>query len=205
MFRTQELVPEVYPDKSRDFQLFCRMYDVVFNSVKRSIDSMNHTSSTDSCDARLLPLLKTKLGFFSDLEVTDDELRKILAAFPHIVKYKGSSKAIQYIINLYSRLFASSEGSVNMHPVNSNYVIEVFSDTAIQKTEILVELLKYIVPTGYMIDYYRTTIVNMNTCLQGTSIIKHYPKYVSKIVIRDDLDESLSGMINIAEVPDSGV
>lgn len=215
MFRIQDLVPEVYPNQSRDFQLFCRLYDIVFNSTKRSIDSMQHTSSTLKCDARLLPLLKTKVGFFSDVEVDDKDLRKILVSFPHIIKYKGSRKSINYIINLYSRLFQSTGRFINIRQDNSNYVIEVYSDTPVQKTELLVELLRYVIPAGYTVDYYSTKEVKIYQTVKTNSVINYSKtesfesvdgsiktRYVSKVVIRKDSD-NLSNILSLANISDS--
>ena len=46
LFRTQDNVPEIYVNESRDFQLLCRLKDVMINGVKYAIDSINHTSNT---------------------------------------------------------------------------------------------------------------------------------------------------------------
>lgn len=158
MFRIQNNVPEVYPDKSRDFQMFCRLFDVAFNSVKQSIDTMENITDTMSCDAVLLPLLKDKLGFFSSFELSDTELRYVLQAFPTIIRYKGSQQAITYITNLYSRLVSpiSSAAEVELRVDNGNYTLEVSSEKAVAKTQLLFELLKYVLPTGYTIDYFVT-------------------------------------------------
>lgn len=162
MFRVQNNVPEVYPDKSRDFQMFCRLFDVAFSSVKQSIDTMENITDTMSCDAVLLPLLKDKLGFFSAFELSDTELRYVLQAFPAIIRYKGSQQAITYITNLYSRLVSaiSSAAEVQLRVDNGNYVLEVSSEKAIVKTQLLFELLKYVLPTGYIIDYFVTEYQN---------------------------------------------
>lgn len=158
MFRTQNNVPEVYPDKSRDFQMFCRLFDAAFGSVKQSIDTMENITDTKTCDAVLLPLLKDKLGFFSDSSFSDTELRYILQAFPAIIRYKGSLQAILYIENLYSRLVSSvsSAAPVQINPFGGDYVIEISSEKAVVKTQLLFELLKYVLPAGYTIDYYVT-------------------------------------------------
>ena len=215
MFRTQNLVPEVYPDQSRDFQLFCRVFDFVFNSTKHSIDSMNRLSSTEKCDSRVLPLLRTKVGFFSDVDLNDEDLRKVLSSFPHIVKYKGSRRSIDYIVNLYSRLVSSSGTYIDVRISNPDYIIEVFSDTPIQKTELLVDLLQYVIPTGYIVDYYRTKSILIDSTLQGNSSITYQEikqplddhsnvkrLYVSKVVVKKDLEHHLDSIVNMASVSD---
>lgn len=158
MFRLQNNVPEVYPDRSRDFQMFCRLFDTSFNSVKQSIDTMDNISDTMSCDTVLLPLLKDKLGFKSSMRLGDKELRYILDAFPVIMRYKGSKRAIDYVTNLYSRIVSSisSSSPIQVTVENTNYIIEVSSEEAVVRSDLLFELLNYVLPTGYIIDYYVT-------------------------------------------------
>ena len=73
MFRLQNNVPEVYVDKSRDFQLFCRLYDSCFGGVKFSIDSMSRlTNASILPKRRSAALLKSAERFhpFSDTAVS---------------------------------------------------------------------------------------------------------------------------------------
>ena len=104
LFKVQNNVPEVYVNQSRDFQLLCRAYDSIVNGVKFDIDSMLSVINTDECNSRLLPLLQTKLGFISDVPATNDALRYVLKAFPHIVKNKGSLKAIQQAVIVFLKI-----------------------------------------------------------------------------------------------------
>ena len=223
MFRIQDMVPEVYPDQSRDFQMFCRAYDVAFNGVKQAIDSMNYLSSTQLCDSSVLQLLQSKLGFFTSIAATDDDMRCVLQAFPHIIKYKGSKKAIEYIVNLYSRLVAATDISIDI--TEKGRVIELSSNTPIKKTELLVALLKYIIPTGYTVDYYITSIVDRSTNLRTQGNLDYFVydtnsdsgdtniRYNAKVVIEEDLVPSgvteytefreLPNIVNIVNVADS--
>ena len=57
LFRTQENVPEIYVNKSRDFQILCRLKDVSFNSTKYLIDSLRHTPNTIEINETLLAAL----------------------------------------------------------------------------------------------------------------------------------------------------
>ncbi len=224
MFRIQDMVPEVYPDQSRDFQIFCRAYDVAFNGVKQAIDSMNNLSSTQLCDSSVLELLQSKLGFFSSIAATDADMRCVLQAFPHIIKYKGSKKAVEYIVNLYSRLVSATDISIDV--TGETRVIELSSNTPIRKTDLLVALLKYIIPTGYTVDYYITSIVNETTNVNTQSKLDYYVydtiteeageksvRYNARVVIHEDLQSTesteypesreLSNIVNIANVADS--
>ena len=84
MFLVENNVPDVYVQESRDFQLFSRLYDLVFQSSRFSIDSIPYASDTMHCNDALLPLIATKVGFFTDVNLTNYSHRKVLSAFYYI-------------------------------------------------------------------------------------------------------------------------
>ena len=66
MIRLQDLTPDVYYRKSRDFQFIGRLYDVVLNSVKTNADLINILPvSSLQQDQKLTELLLLTLGFQS--------------------------------------------------------------------------------------------------------------------------------------------
>ncbi len=154
MFRTQDNIPEIYVNESRDFQLFCKAKDLVFGGVKYNIDSLRHTSNTMEMNGSLLPLLKSKVGFFDQDNLSEDELRYLLAAFPYMMKYKGAKKSIAYIINMWLRLYKISGKIVLIDINNIDYTINLFINALPKSTYILDKLFKYIVPTGYSLKYH---------------------------------------------------
>lgn len=174
MFRLQNNVPEVYVQKSRDFQLFCRLYDSVFGGVKFSIDSLQYATDAKNCDIALLELVKTKLGLFTDIELSDTELRLVLQAFPSIMRYKGSLKGIWYIIRLFQRIAhdSTSNATLNEDTMNDNYTIIITFDQEVVNGELLYELLKYIVPTGYLIEYDISAIKNISSRIGSADSIQ---------------------------------
>ena len=74
-FRTQDHVPDVYSRKSRDFQLFCSIFDCLNDGIKYDIDSMLDIVDTNQCNERLIPYLQTKLGFWSKEKISADRVR----------------------------------------------------------------------------------------------------------------------------------
>ena len=94
-------VPETYCNRSRDFQLLCRLFTCIINDTKFSIDTMLELVNSHLCRSDMLQLLQTKLGFFSDKYITDEQLRLVLEAFPVIVKNKGSLKSIKQAVNVF--------------------------------------------------------------------------------------------------------
>ena len=57
MFRLQENVPEVYVKHSRDFQTFCRIYDVINNSLRFNALSAENLLNPLKVNDKMLPLL----------------------------------------------------------------------------------------------------------------------------------------------------
>ena len=153
MFRLQNNVPNVYVDKSRDFQLFCRAYDSVFNGVKYSVDSLSHTSITSECNNTLLSLLADKLGLFTRLNLPDTELRYVLGVFPLLIRNKGSSKAIEYTVRVFQRIAKINNLECEIHIDNNSREIKLTFSSEISNDDLLYELLSYIIPTGYICIY----------------------------------------------------
>lgn len=186
MFRLQNNVPEVYVDKSRDFQLFCRMYDVVFGGVKFSIDSLQRASNTKECDESLLELLATKLGFFTRLDIDEEELRYVLQAFPTIIRYKGSARGIGYVVNLFQRLSHSSAIQARFEITDNHQLVITFSKKP-KNDRLLFELLKYILPTGYTVNYevaeFKTNsfVIELLDNVQITAISESHRKQAAAI------------------------
>lgn len=205
LFRTQNNVPEIYVNKSRDFQLLGRLKDVVFGGVKYTIDSLNHTSNTLEMNATLLPLLKSKVGFFEQEELTEDELRYLLAGFPDLIKYKGSKKAIRKAIYLWFRVNRMDGRLVDISINNENYTIYISINAKSTDTKLLDEIFKYILPTGYNIDYrfasdntefsdyaFEQNYVGVNVHNKVNSNIRTY--------IENDLENRLLGSVGFTEV-----
>ena len=156
--RLSDKTPEIYSKESRDFQLLCNVFDCFVNGIKSDIDSMIDVVNTERCPSRLLPLLATRIGFFTDAELTDEDLRMILASYPHILKNKGSELAIRQCINLFQRMRkinVPTEITIeNKDAVgNDKYTITIGLNTGWIDTYVLDELVKHIIPTGYAVNY----------------------------------------------------
>lgn len=153
MFRIQENVPEYYVNNSRDFQLLCRAKDLVFGAVKYNIDSIRHVTTTLEMNSSLLPLLKSKLGFFAKENLSEEQLRYLLAGFPYLIKYKGSRKSLESAIYLWFRVNKLGGELISVDIDNESYSIQINIDIAPQNTELLDKLLQYLIPTGYIVKY----------------------------------------------------
>lgn len=159
-FRLCENVPDTYITHSRDFQLLCNVFDLMNNGVKFDIDTIKSLSDTERCPESLIRYLQNKLGFFTNLKVSDDILRTILKCFPYVVKHKGSKQGIQETICLYlsaihknTRTSIEYRNNYNSNDPSGNYIVVLRLDNGVPDTTLLDELLRYILPTGYIVDY----------------------------------------------------
>ena len=166
-FRIKDSVPEIYLKESRDFQLLCDLYDLVNSGVKFDIDTITHLSDINLCRDSMLRLLKDKLGLTLRSDVTDSTLRMILKCFPFILRHKGTKQGVAEMVCLFLNIL-HSDGSYyvvienmnnNSNPITSgrgNFVIAIATtveDNRLKELDVLDDLLKYVIPTGYKIDY----------------------------------------------------
>lgn len=158
----ENLVPEVYVDESRDFQMLCALLNLAFNACKYQVDGMRYLNYPPLCPDQLLPSLSKKLGYDYQTTVYTDELRKILMCFKRLVSWKGSLKGIKETVNLFMNVkhiyfkYAVSVRNNNdsMYP---NCVIISIYDNTIDSLDLLSDILRYILPCGYTLRYTITT------------------------------------------------
>lgn len=159
------MVPDVYVNESRDFQLIARAYDCILNGVKFDIDSMERITDTQSCSNLILQLLQSKLGFFTNIDITDEDLRYVLDAFPTLIRWKGTIKAIKEAVNVFLKINHMKTGCfiqiINKAtvPDESDYTIKIGIESDVRDTSILTEIFKYILPPGYELYYFFYTSI----------------------------------------------
>ena len=167
MIRFQELVNDYYIEKSRDFQVLCRLYDFAFNALKYNIDSMNSITDTRFAKDTVLPLIGDKFGIYDKSSYSN---RYLLEALPIALKYKGSLKAVNILINAfldseevfeYVTAFSSrdqrtaDEISQILNREVKPYTIVIFlSDYPnMANLHVLDEYLRMVIPTGMVVEY----------------------------------------------------
>ena len=161
MFRLQNNVPSTYIEQSRDFQLFCRLYDCINNGVQFDISTITDILDPIKVNDRVVKLLATRVGFITDIDIDNTVLRYILSAYPYIIKNKGTRKGIETAVNaiLHAEhsIKAATVEIVNKPAEDSNqigYSVNIYTPIILSsKTKkALNELLKYILPVGYIFD-----------------------------------------------------
>lgn len=173
IIRVENNVPETYCNRSRDFQLLCRLFTCVVNDTKFNIDTMLELINSHLCRADILQLLQTKLGFFSDKYITDEELRLVLEAFPIIVKNKGSLKSIKQAVNVFLKckkintsvqvIYTTKETIIQGINVDAHSLV-IGIESYLQDITILKEIFKYILPVGigYYFYFYSSSQLDLN-------------------------------------------
>lgn len=151
MFRLQENVPEIYVKASRDFQLFCRIYDVINNSIRFNAKSIDNLLNPMLASDRILPLLATKVGFFPKHEYNTNALREVISAFPFIVKYKGSKLGIEMALNVILKIENNYDQSFVF--IDSEHsLVGIYTKNKIKGEDLLRDVLSYIIPIGYDLE-----------------------------------------------------
>lgn len=170
MYRLEHNTPTVYTNKSRDFQLFTRLYDVINNGVKYDIDTIPNILDAFKINDRLLALLGTKLGFFPKYTYDNQILRYILSAFQHIMKYKGSKKGIEEAVCCVLRA-EHNDGDFSVLINNATHTVEITTSNELFNKRALGDLLSYILPIGYTYQIETSTSNLSNDKFTATSEI----------------------------------
>lgn len=189
MFRVQDNVPEVYVNYSRDFQLFCRLYDIIFTGIRYSIDSMEYLTDSKNYNVEVSELLQKKLGIFNSINVSDKELKYLIDAFPYIIRNKGNVYAIESILRVFQRITAdpSTTFTIDYTKFNVEHSIQIDVSNNIRHLDLIREVLQFIVPTGYTVTINEVKISPMTTtiALENTTEIEMQPEEYSSKVTND--------------------
>ena len=145
LIKFQDLTPEVYYKRSRDFQYIGRLFDLVLNNAKMNIDIISSLPLNPDMDPRLLDLLAFTLGFKSKHEYNTKQLAALCSIFPFVLRNKGSKLAIETACNaLLNAEGITKEASIEV----SNQTVSIFLPSELSDLNLLKDLLNYILPAG---------------------------------------------------------
>lgn len=155
MIKTQLLTPEVYYKESRDFQLFGRLYDVLYNYLKTNIDLMQPQEFYDTTETNFIELQLNTLGFFPKRNYSLQELKFLCSVYSEIIRNKGSIKGIEILIKSVLRSIGeTNKFSIDMDNTAAAPTIRIRIQNYLssQQNALIEEVLDYIMPIG--VDYY---------------------------------------------------
>ena len=175
--RWDEQVPENYTNTSRDFQVLTRLLTYGLNSSKFDADTIKYFNVAALVNSRLLPLLQRKVGFFSNINFQDDYIRSLCEVFYSIVKKKGSLSGVEEAIRLFFSIqhINTTAYITNYGPNDTSYPCELWIgiNSKIKDVSLLEEILKYVIPTGYILKiyFYESTTALVDLWEKTTTIV----------------------------------
>ena len=157
-FRLQDNVPNYYVDESRDFQLLCRVIDIYFKGCLSKSSTIPYQLDLDKCDEQLLYAIANMQGFTTKKYFPPNVLRNILKVFPYCIKRKGTKEAIKlasYAVLSTDRLIYYIDVQVTSRTNDGvgDYTIRITCNTQSEYLPYLEELLRFLVPIGWRIEY----------------------------------------------------
>lgn len=155
MIKTKYLVPEVYYDRSRDFQLMGRTYDVIFNYLKTNADTISNNPLSDDSDNKLINLVSTTLGFKQLHQYNTNQLKAICSIYQLAIKNKGSLNSIKLVVDALLNVNGiDEEAEIEV----SNYTLIVKVPSSLTDLTLLNDMLDYILPAGISCNITKQTI-----------------------------------------------
>lgn len=188
MLRLQENTPEIYLKESRDFQIMCRIYDMLNNAVRFNIESTRYLLDPRLCNDKVLELLCTRVGFFPKKEYNTNILRSVVSAFPFLLKYKGSKKGIELAVDTI--LKAEQHFGESSIDISTPGLVKVYLTVPLSNQDLLYDVLTYILPVGYDI------IIEYSKPLRGIE---------SQIAVNSGLDYAVVNDNDISVVASSSI
>lgn len=162
MIKTQNLVPEVYYNHSRDFQLLGHLYELIFNYIKTNIDVINNIRLLDQTVVEMLDLLTATLGFKKLHEYDVKQLSGLCSIFSEILKCKGTKRSIELVIQMLLNIEGiNAMYEVNVSDIDEDYVITIQIPPQLKNLSLLYDVLDYILPAGISCSIIRLDILTL--------------------------------------------
>lgn len=161
MIKLQDLTPNIYYDQSRDFQLLGRLFDLVLNSAKTEADIIHSLPLSENSPDNTLDLLSLTFGLKLDRhKYTDRQIRVLCTIVADLFRNKGNLKALAILCKALLRA----------EQVNGGFLVEVQNNTILlslpispQKSEILHDVLPYILPAGFTFKIHLANIITIDS------------------------------------------
>ena len=195
LFKLEENVPDIYVEMSRDFQLLCRVYDIFVNSNIITQSKIRQQLNIDQIDDKLLKLVAGRLGFNGDNYIPTEVMRNILLQFPFMIKNKGTKigieQAIKSVIKQTSNVSDVSISNISSANIDAGEIdVTVMSDDdSAVDTSYLSDVLKYVVPVGYIVNVKISQASTDSTITRGSrkmikSRVVNQPKIIKQQIIK---------------------
>jgi len=186
MIKVKNLVPTIYYNKSRDFQVLGRVFEVLYNYAKTGADLVLNSYE----DIKMLDLLAKTLGFNSKHNYNTDDLVTLCNTFILILRNKGSKKSIEDAVtallnaqHIESKFFVNdlyNESGVKEHS------LEIYIPSDLTDLILLEDLFDYILPAGYTYRFiyavFPDTVLKTGSYVESkTNQIKYSNNNISEV------------------------
>lgn len=201
MIVSRNLVPEVYYNKSRDFQLLGRTFDVIFNYLKNNTSSIYDLPISDDSDSKLVDLMCLTLGFKQLHSYNIRQLKGLCSIFELALRNKGNIQSIELVLNMLLNVEGiKKQGYVSYDPTIDNYTVQVYVPTELRDMTLFNDMLNYILPAGMSCRIVRnelikgedaSTIINQSDSINTSNVlVKAYinssvPTYQNNVIASD--------------------
>lgn len=181
-FRLENNVPNIYTEVSRDFQLFCKIFNIYLGANLNRAYTVPYILDVDKCDESLLYALANMQGFVTDKYIPPNVLRGICKVFPFCIRRKGTRRAIevmsQAVLSTDRLVYKVSVDLVreeDSESGDSKAVYKIYiqcNTTQIGYIPYLKEALRFIIPAGWDVYFKLKFPVEKNayTYVADTSI-----------------------------------
>lgn len=172
MIKTKNLIPNVYYDESRDFQVLGRLFDIVANYTKTNIDIMM-APLYKNLDNSLVSLLMNLVGFNSKHHYNNDNSIAICKSLNYLIKQKGTinsiNNAVKILLNCQGiKLNYSDIAYIEKNEAGQKtYNIIIYIPDQLSDIILLEDLMEYILPAGWT---YRFITTDNNSTSNTVSI-----------------------------------
>lgn len=156
MINFYDQVPSIYTSASRDFQYLSWLINIVLNSVKHNVDDMYDLPNVKN-DPRLVTLLAMTLGFKVKRNYDQKQLAALVSIIPSILKYKGTTKAIEMAGE--ALITAAGSAGTFTHEIKDN-TLEIYLPKELVDVTLFIDLLPYILPAGISYRIVRKTKID---------------------------------------------
>ena len=216
IFRLDDNVPRIYVEESRDFQMLCRLFTYGINAPKYEAETLHYLNSGMLTNDRLLGNLCEKTNFVDGESIKGEYLRYITENFGRLVRDKGAETGIVNSVYLYLLMYnLSTACMVNID--HTNYYVRIGIQSAVKDLQVLYTILKYIVPTGWIIDIfffakmevwqgysYKDTFVNMVRKASAMNALYIIDTRIGTTTQLDDESHAMDVIGKVGNTPSDG-
>lgn len=180
MIKTENLVPRVYYEHSRDFQLLGRLFEVLMNQPKLGADMLYDIRSQGFAGDRLIDLLASTVGFSVKEQFDVSQLEAACSVFALALRNKGSLRGIELAGQVLVHA-AGNQDEFSCVVSDDGTSIDMFIPEGITDIRLLKALLEYLMPVGMQYTLLRQTQTSYSATAYGAVRSKVRMAYPSPI------------------------